>query len=343
MAMCGSVTRVRFRRGRRLLLFVFILTAVSFSACAVQNPSLKPDRFERRVIREISASETEITISANRRFGYRIRARNSRPELMVFLKETHPGQYLQPISVNNEVVTAIIPRRIVDIRGKRGTELRIILKHDMDYQVQEEGTKLIITLKSERSNLSKAALKVDRMSIESQTNEPSSRAKSLNDEVGDYVIGPEDVLEIIVWKNEELSKVVTVRPDGRISLPLIGDIQAADVTADTLRKSIRERLKAFQKVPAVSVIIQQVNSFSVFVMGEVARPGKLQLRSDTTLLQAITLSGGFTEFAAVKKIILLRRESGREQRIKINYNDIVTGKNPDGNILLNRGDTIVVP
>lgn len=342
--MDGLATGMCFWTGRRFFFLVFIIiTAVSFNGCAIQGPSLKLDLSDRRVIQGIEVSKTKITVSANRRFIYRVRKENSHPGLVILLEETYPGQYGQPISVSNGVVTTIIPRRVVRRGGEWGTELHIGLKSHIDYQVLDEGNKLIIALKDKRSNLSKVASKIGGMRDEPQAQEPSSGTESLNDEVGDYVIGPEDVLEIIVWKNAELSKVVTVRPDGRISLPLIGDIQAADVTADALRKSIRERLKEFQKVPAVSVIVQEVNSFSVFILGEVARPGKLQLRSETTFLQALTLSGGFTQFAAVKKIVLLRRENGRDQRIEINYNDIVTGKNPDGNILLKRGDTIVVP
>ncbi|HEY5600249.1 MAG TPA: SLBB domain-containing protein, partial [Candidatus Manganitrophaceae bacterium] len=95
--------------------------------------------------------------------------------------------------------------------------------------------------------------------------------------------------------------------------------------------------------PEVSIIVKEINSFSVYVMGEVAHPGKLQLRSDITFLQALTLAGGFTKFADADNIILLRREGKPETRMRINYKDIVSGKNPDGNILLRRGDTIVVP
>ena len=159
-----------------------------------------------------------------------------------------------------------------------------------------------------------------------------------------YAIGPEDVLEILVWKNTDLSKVVTVRPDGMISLPLIGDIRVAGRTAATLREVIREKLGEYQKTPEVSVIVQEVNSYSIYVLGEVVRPGKFQLKSYVTLLQAISLAGGFTEFSSRNKIKVLRKgyEEARAQMFKIRYKDILKG-DTSKDILLMSGDTIIVP
>jgi polysaccharide export outer membrane protein len=161
--------------------------------------------------------------------------------------------------------------------------------------------------------------------------------------VPEYVIGVEDVLDIHVWKNETLSRVVLVRPDGKISLPLIGDVQAAGLVPIQLRDAIKTRLKAYQETPEVSVILKEIGSFSVFVMGEVEHPGKLQLRSHITLLQALTLVGGFTRFADHDNILLLRKQGGDEIRMRIRYRDIITGRNPDHNVQLERNDTIVVP
>ena len=162
-------------------------------------------------------------------------------------------------------------------------------------------------------------------------------------ENSDFLLGPEDVLDVLVWKNDDLSRSVAIRPDGKISLPLIGDVLAGGLTSSQLRNAIQERLREYKETPEVSIIIKEVNSFSVFVLGEVARPGKFQLRSETTLLQALTLSGGFTQYAALDKIILLRRVAGRETRMRIRFSDIVDGKDPDANVVLQRGDTIVVP
>ncbi len=158
-----------------------------------------------------------------------------------------------------------------------------------------------------------------------------------------YILAAEDVLEVLVWRNENLSRTVTIRPDGKISLPLIGEVQAAGLAPTQLRDAIKERLKEYKETPEVSVVVREVNSLSVFVLGEVVRPGKLQLRSETTLLQAITLVGGFTQFANYNNIVLLRKEGDRETRIRIKYRDIINGKNPSGNVVLRRGDTVLVP
>ena len=161
----------------------------------------------------------------------------------------------------------------------------------------------------------------------------------------EYQIGPEDVLEVLVWKNEALSKVVTVRPDGRISLPLIGDIQAGGLSASQVKDEIGEKLKEYYKEPAqVSVILQQVNSYVIYIVGEVQRPGQYVVKHGTTFLQAIALAGGLTPFASTNEILLLRRSdnSGREVSLKVPYKDIISGRNLRGNILLKPMDTIVV-
>ena len=159
----------------------------------------------------------------------------------------------------------------------------------------------------------------------------------------DYVLGPEDVVEVSVWKNPDLSREVTVRPDGKISLPLIGDVQAAEGTAAQLTERITEKLRAYYKEAAqVSVVVQQVNSYAIYTLGQVRNPGRYVLRTGTTFLQAVALSGGFTEFALTRKIILRRRmDSGEEAAILLRYRDIVIGRQQ--NVVLKPGDTIIVP
>jgi len=161
----------------------------------------------------------------------------------------------------------------------------------------------------------------------------------------DYYIGPEDVLEIIVWRNADLSKVVTVRPDGRISLPLLGDIEATGLTPTQLTASIVAKLKQFKETPTVAVVLQQVNSYGVYVLGEVAKSGRYSLKSKTTLLQAITSAGGFTPMAARNKIVVFRWAEGqnREVKLKASYDDIVLKDTTNQNVILKPGDTIVVP
>ncbi len=183
-------------------------------------------------------------------------------------------------------------------------------------------------------------------SFPEQTTAPSpkaSRKMEVNEPTSDYILGAEDVLEVLVWRNESLSRTVTIRPDGKISLPLIGEIQAAGLAPTQLRDTIKERLKEYKETPEVSIIVREINSFSIFITGEIAHPGKLQLRSFTTFLQGIILSGGFTQNADTNRILLLRREGNREVRMNINYADIVNGTNPNSNLILQRGDTIVVP
>jgi polysaccharide export outer membrane protein len=160
----------------------------------------------------------------------------------------------------------------------------------------------------------------------------------------DYLIGPEDVIEVMVWKNADLSRVINVRPDGKISLPLIGDIQAAGLTAVQLKETIAEHLKTYYKEPPqVSVIVQQVNSYAIYVLGEVRSPGRYVVKTGITFLQAVTLAGGFTDFAGKNRIMIRRRgnEVGQETAMAIRYKDIIAGK--QSNVMLRPGDTIVIP
>lgn len=159
-----------------------------------------------------------------------------------------------------------------------------------------------------------------------------------------YLIGPEDVVEVMVWKNADLSRTTNVRPDGKISLPLIGDIQAAGLTVEQLSVSIAEKLQSYYKEPPqISVILQQINSYAIYVLGEVRSPGKYVVKTDTTFLQAVTLAGGFTEFASKNRIMVRRREGERlqESSMGIKYADVLAGRQP--NILLQPGDTIIIP
>jgi polysaccharide export outer membrane protein len=161
----------------------------------------------------------------------------------------------------------------------------------------------------------------------------------------DYFIGPEDVLEITVWRNADLSKQVTVRPDGRISLPLIGDITAVGKTAAQMSEDISAKLKEYKENPQVSIIIKEVNSYAIYVLGEVVRPGKYPLKSKTTLLQGVTIASGFTPTAARNKIVVFRfaEHGGAQIKIKASYDDIVLRDGSNQNIELKPGDQIVVP
>jgi polysaccharide export outer membrane protein len=154
-----------------------------------------------------------------------------------------------------------------------------------------------------------------------------------------FEIGPEDILLIRVWREPELSQGVQVRPDGKITLPLIGELQAAGLTPDGLKDRITEKLTEFINKPEVMVSVQSVQSRRYYISGEVTRPGTFPLVVPTTVLQALTNAGGFREFANTKKIRILRNGN----IIKFNYNDVSKGKNMDQNIQLQSGDHIFVP
>jgi polysaccharide export outer membrane protein len=160
----------------------------------------------------------------------------------------------------------------------------------------------------------------------------------------DYVIGPEDMLQITIWKNDSLSRTLPVRPDGKISLPLLHDIQAAGLTPMQLRDKIATALGEFMPHPEVAVTVNDVRSYRVSVLGEVQKPGVLQLKADTTILEALALAGGFRDFASPGKITVIRKdERGNSQKLKFNYNRAIKDSNPDDNILLKSGDVVVVP
>ena len=158
----------------------------------------------------------------------------------------------------------------------------------------------------------------------------------------EYLIGPEDVLDISVWKNPELSRKVPVRPDGRISLPLINDIQAAGLTPSQLRDQLAKRLAEYVPSPEVSVIVQEVQSLKVAVVGAVKTPGRFILKSPATVLECIALAQGLTEFANRERIVVLRQNGSTTQRIPFNYRKIADSDDQD-NFFVRPGDIIVVP
>jgi polysaccharide export outer membrane protein len=162
---------------------------------------------------------------------------------------------------------------------------------------------------------------------------------------GDYIIGKEDVVDISVWKSPELSLSTIVRPDGMISLPLIGEVRADGRHPKELKEEIQERLEEFKQEPIVSIIVKESNSKSIYITGEIVRPGKYPLRSDTTIAQAIALAGGFGQWANKDKIIVIRKSPMNPEgnRVTIKYSDIVAGTNMRANILLRPGDTVIVP
>ena len=159
----------------------------------------------------------------------------------------------------------------------------------------------------------------------------------------DFIIGPEDLLQISVWKNESLSRQLPVRPDGKISMPLLHDIQASGLTPMQLQAKVSAALAEYMPNPEVSVTVLEVHSYRVSVLGEVQKPGVLQLKAPTTVLEAIALAGGFRDFASPSKIVIFRkRDGGQTERLRFNYNRAVGAAGED-NLTLRSGDVVVVP
>ena len=159
-----------------------------------------------------------------------------------------------------------------------------------------------------------------------------------------YVIGANDVLNINVWKEPDISRTVPVRSDGKISLPLVGELQAGGQTPLQLEHEITKHLQSYISEPDVTVIVTDSKSQKVNILGMVSRPGAYLLTSSTTVLDAVAMAGGFKDFAKQKSIYVLRQApDGTQQRIPFNYKDVIKGKNPEQNIRLQAGDTVVVP
>ncbi len=157
-----------------------------------------------------------------------------------------------------------------------------------------------------------------------------------------YVIGPSDVLTVTVWKEPTLSGPILVRPDGMITLPLLGDVQASGLTPPKLADQIASKLKKYFQNPNVSVVIGEIHSKVVYLLGEVGKKGPVEMTSGMTLLEAIASAGGLTDYANAKKIYILRDEAGKHERIPVHYKEALKGDN-EFNLALEPGDTIVVP
>jgi polysaccharide export outer membrane protein len=158
----------------------------------------------------------------------------------------------------------------------------------------------------------------------------------------EFILGIEDKLSISVWKEPDLIKSVSIRPDGKITFPLVGDVQAAGRTPRQLTQDLTKLIGRFIKEPVVTVAVEEINNFKVFVLGEVSLQGALNLRRRTRLLEAIALSGGMSKFADKSNVLLLRFEDGKETRTRIDYRKVVSGEKPELNVYLKPGDTIIV-
>jgi polysaccharide biosynthesis/export protein len=174
--------------------------------------------------------------------------------------------------------------------------------------------------------------------------EPAPQAKgAIAPTDPNFVIGPQDTLNIDVWKESELTKSVPVRPDGKISLPLLNDVQAAGLTPLQLAANITAGLKKYITDPQVTVTVSSIESQRIYILGEVNRAGQYPLSPGMTAIQALSSAGGFTPFASLKKIYVMRTENGKQVKYPLNYKEVIKGNAPEENIVLKSGDTIVVP
>ncbi len=158
-----------------------------------------------------------------------------------------------------------------------------------------------------------------------------------------YVIGPDDVLGIVFWRDKEMSTEARVRPDGRIALPLLNEVVAAGLTPDELQKKITEESKKYVEDASITVVVKEINSLKVFITGLVSKPGPYPLTSTTTVIQLISMAGGLSEYANSKNILIMRNDAGKQISLKFNYREVATGKNLKQNVELKPGDTVIVP
>lgn len=159
----------------------------------------------------------------------------------------------------------------------------------------------------------------------------------------DYVIGTDDLLGIVYWRDKEMSTDARVRPDGRISLPLINEVVAAGLTPEELQKKITEESRKYVEDASITIVVREINSLKVFITGEVNKPGPYPITSATTVMQLISLAGGLKEYANAKNIMIMRKEGDKQVSFKFNYKEVAAGKNLQQNVDLKPGDTVVVP
>jgi polysaccharide export outer membrane protein len=168
------------------------------------------------------------------------------------------------------------------------------------------------------------------------------RSAALADDSAAYRIGIGDVIEVTVWKSPELGAVAPVRPDGRLSVPLVGDVPAAGLTTGELKQILATRFREYVTAPAVSVIVKEIHSRKVFVTGEVTNPGAYDLQPRTKLMQALAMAGGLTPYAR-GRVVVLRDSGDADRRIEVDLRDVIAGRRPGDNLVLEAGDTLVVP
>src|SRR5439155_17283110 len=180
-------------------------------------------------------------------------------------------------------------------------------------------------------------------SVQAQNGKEAAPAAPVSKPVPLYVIQPNDILEVFVWKEPDLTRKILVRPDGRVSFPLVQDMQAAGISPGELKERIEKKLKEYIDSPNVTIIVEAIKSYNVFVTGKVQKPGSILAEKPISVLQALAMAGGFQEYAKASEMTVIRNNGAENTAFKFDYGEVMKGKNPNQNILLKSGDVVVVP
>jgi len=297
------------------------LLSVIVAACAAAHPAVQTSAQGEKAIADLRvmdlSDKTEIVVQGNQPIQYTYLMLENPPRVVVNLLSMTRGSYGPTMRVDKGVVREIALHD--GFNPHRAVQLEIFLNQNMKPEITSQENSLLI-------DFARPQIDGDRV-------------------VDEYRIGPEDVLEIMVWKNAELTRTVTVRPDGKVSLPLIGDVQASGLTTAELKNVVTRRMKEYISTPEVSILVSNINSYFYYILGEVAKPGKYPLKERTTILQAISMAGGFTPFASKNGMALFRKDpmTYTDVKYQVRYDDIISSSDPKKNLVLQSGDTLVVP
>lgn len=303
---------------RTVLIVAFSLLAAACSSMQLPLDSTSKGEQPITDLRVMDLSDkTEIVVQADKPVRYTYLLLENPPRVVINLLSMTRGSYGPSIKVDKGVV-----REITLHDGQNAplaVRLEVLLNQSLKPDIRTQNNSLLIDFPRSR---------IDGERV-----------------VDEYRIGPEDVLEIMIWKNADLTRTVTVRPDGKVSLPLIGDVQASGLTTEELKQVVTQRMKDYIATPEVSILVSNINSYFYYILGEVAKPGKYPLKERITVLQAISMAGGFTPFASKNGMALFRKDqmNSTEIKFRVRYDDIISSEDPKKNLEIQSGDTLVVP
>lgn len=307
------------RSYKTVLIGVFSLLAM---ACAPLPSVLETSSQREQAITDLRvmdlSDKTEIVVQGEQPITYTYLLLENPPRVVINLLSMTRGSYGRLIKVDKGIVREIT---LHDGRNPHiAVQLEIFLNQSIKPEIKTQNNSLLIDF-------------------------PRPLSAAGNRAVDEYRIGPEDVLEIMVWKNADLTRTVTVRPDGKVSLPLIGDIRASGLSTEELKNVISLRMKEYIATPEVSVLVSNINSYFYYILGEVIKPGKYPLKERITVLQAVSMAGGFTPFASKNGMAVFRKDPSTTTEIKfrIRYDDIISSEDPNKNMMIQSGDTILIP